>query len=203
MRCRGLTFRGEEMQSVSKILRSSSAASRASCVSASSDAIPLPSSSVLGERDTPLWISRSGGERNETRRADSPRERHPPHTTANSPLCDGDPRRRGASAPSGVVKHRPCVAMAAAADRNRPIDPRKTAACHALCARSLRREPSCFLPVSPPQQGTREELLARIAVSFLRSPPRCFGTSPHVPLILVPEIGRKKPHDTICHFVRL
>lgn len=71
-----LTFRGEEMQSVSKILRSSStiscAAPRASCVSASSDAIPLTSANdeppderkdktarTHRERDIPRVLSRT------------------------------------------------------------------------------------------------------------------------------------------------
>lgn len=53
MDCHRLTFCGDEMQSVSKILRSSSA-SCASRVSASSDAIPLPSSSLLTSRKRDL-----------------------------------------------------------------------------------------------------------------------------------------------------
>jgi len=133
--CHRLTFRGDEMRSVSKIFRSSSAAScasRVSCVTASSDAIPLPSSNVRRTAWIPAWISRAG--RNERDAARPHRESDIPAYNSEQPCVLRRHRRRGASAQSGVVKHR-------RRDGGRPIEIVHRSEENGRVPRFLRREP--------------------------------------------------------------
>ena len=91
---------------------------------------------MSGEPRVSAWILQAEKNERERTRHDLTARTTSPTYNNEQPCVRRRHRRRGASAPSGIVETPTCVAMAANRSKS-PIDPKKTAACHALCARFL------------------------------------------------------------------